>query len=34
MICIESSDHEIYKDEKVKVNFILDTDQDDIDGKI
>ena len=31
-ICIESKDKEVYKDEKVKVSLILDTDQDDLDG--
>lgn len=33
-VCIESKDKEIYKEEKVKVSLILDTDQDDLDGKI
>merc|ERR1712151_994004 len=30
-VCLESKDKEIYKDEKVKVSLILDTDQDDLD---
>ena len=33
-MCIESNDNEVYKDEKVKVSFILDSDQDDIEGKL
>jgi hypothetical protein len=33
-LCIESNDNEVYKDEKVKVSFILDSDQDDIEGKL
>lgn len=32
-ICVESNDRELFKNERVKFSLILDTDQDDLEGK-
>jgi len=33
-LCVESNDKELFKEEKVRFSLILDTDQDDLDGKL